>query len=72
MPAAPQARNGALGLLVMVAREWSGPMRNFKGATLAALATGIILFIGPCGPMGALGVTVWLLETIGTAYFLAN
>lgn len=47
-------------------------MRNFKGATLAALATGIILFIGPCGPMGALGVTVWLLETIGTAYFLAN
>ncbi len=61
-----------MGSFARVARKRSDPVRKFKWTTLAALTTGIILFIGPCGPMGMLGVTVWLLESVGMAYFMAN
>lgn len=47
-------------------------MKKFKWATLAALTTGMIFSFTACGPMAILGVTVWALETAGTAWFLAN
>jgi len=43
-----------------------------RWAALAALTTGMVFSFGSCGPMAVLGVTVWTLEVLGTAFLLAN